>query len=97
MSNEAAADWRSSDLTKDYRCKIFGIFILVWIIFVIFFAIAAFFDDLIFGTKLLRNILFAIVLTPPLTFLNVLPSVIYFRLRVVKENLLPEDLAGIFD
>ena len=93
-----ASLWISSDLTKDYRCKIFGMFILVGIILVIFFAIAKFCsNNLIFGTGLLGYFFSVIVLTFPLTFLNVLPAVIYFRLRTVKENFTLESLADIFD
>ena len=88
---------RSSALTKGYRGKIFGVYILVGIMVVIFSAVAEFFNGLIFGDGLLGNIFSAILSTPPLTFFNVLPAVIYFSLRVAKENLTPESLADIFD
>ena len=87
---------RSSYLTEGYRGEIFGIFILVGLILVLFIVIAES-SGLIFVSGLLRRIVVVIVSTLPLTFLNVLPAVIYFRLRIVKENFTLDSLADIFD
>ena len=96
---------RSSYLTKDYFAKIFGIYFFCLILVPIFFVIARFFINLIFGSgllvvfepELLGNIFSAIVATPPFIFVNAMSAVVYFNLRVVKENFTLESLADIFD
>jgi hypothetical protein len=88
---------RSSDLTGGYRAKIFGIFLLIGIVVFIISAVAQFLTNAIFGTGLLVDFFSALVRTIPLTYFNVVPAVIYYGLRTVKENLTPASLADIFD
>ena len=88
---------RSSKLTKGYGWKIFGIFVLMGIVMIIFSALTQFIANKIFGAGILGNLFATIVGAIPMTYFNVLPAVIYYSLRVVKENLTPDSLADIFD
>ena len=88
---------RGSELAEGYYGKIFGVFFPIWIVVFIFFIIARLIANKIFGVGIFGNIFTAVVGAVPLTYYNVLPTVVYYSLRVVKENLTPDSLADIFD
>ena len=88
---------RSAQLTKGYRMKIFGL-ILVFII-IIFVATRIWFK-LFLGTstgQIINFILLQVIVLIPFALANIMPSVIYFELRRVKEGVAVDSLANVFD
>jgi len=88
---------RSSELTEGYRGQIFGVFLLIGIVVIIFNSVAMYIASAIFGAGLLGRGFATLLTTIPFTYINILPAVIYYSLRIRKENLTPESLADIFD
>ena len=89
---------RSSELTKDYRVKIFFLSLigLVSNLFVLF--LSNFIGILLFPKQeiiviFLSNFIFLI----PYTFWDVMTAVIYYRLREAKEGTAIDNLANVFD
>ena len=92
---------RSRALTKGYRWHIFGVAILLLLITqlvrVLFaFLVRGFVSDP-FLQGMATGIVVALATLIPNAFANVAPAVAYYRLRMVKENLTMESLAGVFD
>jgi len=88
---------RSWDLTKGHRLQITGMLLLVFILVLIATAIAQFIANRILGIGLLSALFNMLVNVIPIAFGNVMATVTYYRLRVVKEGLAATSLADIFD
>jgi hypothetical protein len=85
---------RSGKLTKGHRLKIGGVFVLLVVVSTIFNVIA---NKLIPESGIITIIVKILIVLVPKTFASLVPAVVYYSLRVVKENLTPESLADIFD
>jgi hypothetical protein len=85
---------RSGKLTKGYRLKISEIMMLLVGASKMIEAIA---ERVIPDMGITSLIVTALLLLVPLTFSSLTPAVVYYSLRVAKENLTPESLADIFD
>lgn len=89
---------RSAELTKGYRLKIFGLFLLVGIvIFVLAIIVVAIATAISAGSVIVMAILMLIVLLIPQAFNNVMIAIIYYDLRAVKEGVSVDALANVFD
>jgi hypothetical protein len=85
---------RSGKLTKGYRLRISGIFLLLVLISKTVSFIA---DKVIPDLGIISVIVKTLIVLIPVTFASLAPAVVYYSLRVAKENLTPESLADIFD
>ncbi|MDR2179335.1 MAG: hypothetical protein LBP21_03410 [Synergistaceae bacterium] len=85
---------RSGKLTKGYRLKILGILALLQIFLRVVDFIAG---KVVPGSGIPGIILRIAIILVPVTFMTLVPAVVYYSLRVAKENLTPESLADIFD
>jgi uncharacterized membrane protein len=88
---------RSGELTKGRRMKIYGLLSLVLIIVGIISGVVNFIVTRTIGYEGVGSIISAIVNVVPLAFVNVMSTVVYYSLRVEKENLTAATLADIFD
>jgi hypothetical protein len=88
---------RSWDLTKGYRLQITGMLLLVFILVLITTAIAQFIVNRVLGVGIAGSLFNMLVNLIPIAFGNVMATVTYYRLRVVKEGLTATSLADIFD
>jgi len=79
---------RSSALTEGYRLKIFSLFALIYI----FIVITAIITDFIFARRAFGILFFILIVIIPFAYSLVMPSVVYYSLRVVKEGLTPDSL-----
>jgi len=87
---------RSSELTKGYRWKVFGLLVCI---FVIAFALSfgAVFIFTLMSNPSLVVIGAGIVAIIPAAFQNVMIATIYYDLRAVKEGVTVDSLANVFD
>jgi uncharacterized membrane protein len=97
---------RSAELTKGNRWKIFGMYVLVWLVGIVLIAIIG---GIIFGligaasvAGLSRGFgvgsVISLVLSAVLTaYVNVLLVMVYHDLRVAKEGVDTEQIAAVFD
>jgi uncharacterized membrane protein len=97
---------RSAELTKGNRWKIFGMYVLVWLVGIVLIAIIG---GIIFGligaasvAGLSRGFgvgsVISLVLSAVLTaYINVLLVMVYHDLRVAKEGVDTEQIAAVFD
>ena len=99
-----AARRRAADLMKGRRLKLYGISCVGWT--VISYAVGTCYFRFMsrfmssretFSDWALYVILPALIILILLTYLNVLPATVYYHLRSEKENLTPEDWAGLAD
>lgn len=98
---------RSTELTKGYRLKIFGLLTLAFLLFLIFLfvlmmiyglllTLIATFAPLIVG-KAITMLGLGVVLSLPIAFINVTYTTIYYDLRSTKEGIAVDSLANVFD
>jgi hypothetical protein len=86
---------RSSELTKGYRWKIYGLYSLCFLISFV----AAFVLRLTAGLigDSASSVISLIVGAVPIAFSQVMTAVVYYKLREVKEGVGIEHLVGVFD
>ncbi len=99
-----AAMRRSAELTKGHRWQIFGMFVLIMLVFFVAFAIIG---GLIgsgvlaapegFGRLLLAGIVSVIITAILTAYFNVVAAMIYHDLRTAKEGVGTEEIAAVFD
>ncbi|MDR3255335.1 MAG: hypothetical protein LBT31_07185 [Synergistaceae bacterium] len=88
---------RSAYLTKGHRWKILALLSISYLsVYVINILIAFVLDRLNFGAISTRLILIIALLVPN-AFCSVLPCVVYYDLRSVKEGLTIDNLSNVFD
>ncbi len=99
-----AAMRRSAELTKGHRWKIFGIFVLIMVVFFVAFAIIGVLAALGvvaapegIGRLVLAGIITVIVTGIVTAYFNVVAAMIYHDLRVAKEGVGTEEIAAVFD
>ena len=95
---------RSAELTKGHRWKIFGMTVLILVLFIIALVIVG---ALVgtgvvvvpqgVGRGLLAAILFVIISGIVTAYFNVIAAMIYHDLRTVKEGVNTEEIAAVFD
>lgn len=93
---------RSAELTKGYRWRLFGLFVLVFIgamalVFMVSTIAALVFSNNMQLLPKMEAAAFFLVSVVSTAFGGVMCSVIYYDLRVVKEGLTIDSLADIFD
>jgi hypothetical protein len=92
---------RSRALTKGYRWWVFGVMILAsifaWLIYGLFTVLVRFLVPDIILRSIVSPIVTNLATLIPNAFVNVASAVVYYRLRMVKENLTMENLADVFD
>jgi hypothetical protein len=88
---------RSFELTKGYRLRIIGMLLLVFVLVVIFAAIALFIANVVLRGGFLGLLIKIFANIIPMAFGNVMATVTYYSLRVTKEGLFATSLADIFD
>jgi uncharacterized membrane protein len=92
---------RSRALTKGYRWRVFGVIILTYIFVGLTNGVFAILVRFLVPDIILRSMVSPIVTglatLIPNAFWNVASAVVYYRLRMVKENLTMESLADVFD
>jgi hypothetical protein len=82
---------RSASLTKGYRLQILGIFLISFVVVLIMSLLLAPYQSLLAGSLTFLALMF------PVSFLNVIMAVMYYRLRAVKEGVAMESLSVVFD
>jgi hypothetical protein len=95
-----AAWFRAADLMEGRRFKLYGISCIV--VTVISYAVGTCYLRFMpsrgtFSDWALYVIVPALIILILLTYLNALPAAVYYHLRSEKENLTPEDWAGLAD
>jgi hypothetical protein len=88
---------RSAELTKEYRWQILGLAIIVFLITIVLPLILTFILNALIGPGLTARAIHGVITVVPNAFCNVSMTVIYYNLRVVKENTPIGNLAGVFD
>jgi hypothetical protein len=88
---------RSGQLTKGRRWKIYSLFALVMIIVSIISGVVEFIVKRTIDIEFIGILILIAVKVVPLAFANITPTVVYYSLRVEKENLTAASLADIFD
>ena len=88
---------RSGRLTKGRRLKIYGLLTLVMIIVGIISAVVSFIVERTIDAEWIRGLISTAVNVVPVAFVNVMSTVVYYSLRVEKEDLTATSLADIFD
>jgi hypothetical protein len=91
---------RSAELTKGHRGTLFGTILLSIILGWIFLMIVRFIQGIIIvatHTIIIGQGVGFVLTLPFLAYMSILPAVAYYKLRMVKEGLVQESLADIFD
>lgn len=89
---------RSAELTKGHRWKIFGLYMLCFLLFFVVIFLGSFLGVLLaFGSKTVAILLVALLFLCVLSFGSVLVAVVYYDLRAVKDGVTVDSLANAFD
>ena len=90
---------RSVELTRGYRWHIFGLYVVVGIIFFVVFALIGFVAALVFPghTPIITTVINITGNVVTVAFDAVMCGIIYYDLRGVKEGVTLDALASIFD
>ena len=86
---------RSAKLTKGCRLKILGIFMIMMIFALVCNRITPFFIPDV-GPRT-YFVLLGLFNSIPFAFINIMPAVIYFELRSIREGVAVQNLANVFD
>lgn len=88
---------RSAHITKGHRITIFGIFVVLFFIFLVAYIAILYVTNLFFGSEPISNILGNILYIIFQSYSYLVIAVIYYDLRTIKEGTALDSMANVFD